>query len=47
MEILDWSTLKAGDDVSETKFFKLNKLPNLAFDSHKKIIEMYLKNRLS
>ena len=46
MKINDWSTLKAGDDVSEAKFFKLNKLPNLAFDSHKKIIESYLQDKL-
>ena len=44
MKINDWSTLKAGDDVSETKFFKLGKLPDLAFDSHKNIIQTYRSN---
>jgi len=45
MEIKDWSNLEAADDVSELQLFKFNELPNLAFDSHKHIVDLYLKNK--
>ena len=43
MDIDDWSLLKAGDDVSETQFFHINHLPELAFESHKKLVNIYLQ----
>ena len=36
-------TLEAGDDISEAKLFEINNLPNLAFDSHLELIELYKK----
>tara|TARA_Y100001970_G_scaffold132135_1_gene162977 strand:+ start:2032 stop:2523 length:492 start_codon:yes stop_codon:yes gene_type:complete len=41
VNIDDWSTLKAGDDISEACFFDINKLPELAFDSHQQLINMF------
>jgi len=35
--------LKAGDDASETAWFKINNLPSLAFD-HQEMLEFALKN---
>ena len=43
VNIDDWSTLKAGDDISEACFFDINKLPELAFDSHQQLINMFRK----
>jgi len=43
MDIKDWSLLKAGDDVSEAQFFHINHLPELAFESHKKLVNIYLQ----
>ena len=44
IEIYDWSTLKAGDDISEASFFDIDKLPDLAFDSHQELINIFKKN---
>ena len=41
MEIEDWSLLKAGDDVSEVQFFNISTLPELAFESHKKLVNIF------
>ena len=43
VQINDWSTLQAGDDISEAHFFDINHLPELAFDSHKELIEIFKK----
>ena len=42
VKINNWDFMQAGDDVSELKFFHVNKLPDLAFDCHQKIISYYL-----
>ena len=42
VKIENWDLMKAGDDVSELKFFKINQLPKLAFDCHQKIVSYYL-----
>ncbi len=38
---------KAGDDAEDAVFFPLDKLPNIAFDTHIKVIEDCLKLRLN
>lgn len=43
IEIHDWSTLKAGDDISEASLFDIDKLPELAFDSHQAIVNIFKK----
>ena len=43
VNVKDWDTLEAGDDISEAKLFEINNLPNLAFDSHLELIELYKK----
>ena len=45
VKIDNWDNIEAGDDVSELKLFKLDKLPKVAFDCHNKIISLY-KNQL-
>jgi len=35
--------LIAGDDAEETRYFDLNNLPEIAFDSHKTFISRYMK----
>lgn len=40
----DLSLMRAGDDVSELKFFDIHKLPTLAFDCHRKIVQYYLSD---
>ena len=42
-EINNWKTLKAGDDISEANLFDINNLPKLAFESHQKLIDLYIK----
>jgi len=44
IKITDWSTLKADDDISEAELFDINNLPQLAFDSHQKLIDIFKKN---
>lgn len=41
LDMEDESTLKAGDDASETEWFQVSKLPSMAFD-HEKIISSTL-----
>ena len=45
IKIHAWSTLKAGDDISEAILFDINHLPVLAFESHQKLIDIF-KNTL-
>tara|TARA_Y100000748_G_scaffold245940_1_gene210383 strand:+ start:250 stop:762 length:513 start_codon:yes stop_codon:yes gene_type:complete len=40
----DISSMQAGDDVSELQFFNINELPDLAFDCHRKIVAMYIRD---
>ena len=42
MKIDNWKTLKAGDDASEAAFFNFKDYPPLAFECHKKILNMYI-----
>jgi len=42
VKIKKWDFMKAGDDVSELKLFKIKELPKLAFDCHQKIVSYYL-----
>lgn len=44
VKIDDWTTLKAGDDISQASFFDINNLPKLAFDSHQELINIFKKN---
>ena len=44
IEIHDWSTLKAGDDISEASLFNIDNLPELAFDSHQALVNIFKKN---
>ena len=37
--------LCAGDDAGEARFFNPTNLPNLAFESHRAIIDKFLQNR--
>ena len=41
MKVKNWNTLKAGDDITDAKLFDLNNLPDLAFESHKCLINKY------
>ena len=41
MDINDWSRLLPGDDAEAVNFFKINKIPILAFPCYDKIIDMY------
>ena len=41
VEVVDWSTMVAGDDAEEADLFSLNNLPGLAFPCHEKIVNMY------
>jgi|TARA_Y100000996_G_scaffold282363_1_gene222861 ADP-ribose pyrophosphatase YjhB (NUDIX family) len=43
VQIDNWSSMIAGDDVAELELFNINKLPALAFDCHRKIVSYYLK----
>jgi 8-oxo-dGTP diphosphatase len=43
VKIDDWTTLKAGDDISQASFFDINNLPKLAFDSHQELINIFKK----
>ena len=38
-----WDCMAAGDDVSGLQLFSIDKLPELAFDCHRKIVSYYLK----
>ena len=43
VNINNWDSMMPGDDVSELQLFNINKLPDLAFDCHRKIISYYLQ----
>ena len=43
MKIDNFSTLAANDDADEARFFSINKLPDLAFKCHQKIVDLYKK----
>jgi hypothetical protein len=36
-------TMQADDDLEEVRFFNLNDLPALAFESHQKLVEQLKK----
>ena len=42
MKIENWEQLKAGDDAQDAKIFNLNNCPDLAFECHQKILDIYL-----
>ncbi|MAJ45018.1 MAG: NUDIX hydrolase [Candidatus Marinimicrobia bacterium] len=42
MDVSDFKDMVAGDDADDAKLFPLNQLPQLAFTSHEKIVEMYI-----
>ena len=46
VEIENWEELKAGDDALEARLFNLGHCPELVFECHKKIFNMYLKNKI-
>ena len=44
MEVLDFSSIQAGDDAEEVAFFSLDNLPDIAFYCHNKFIDLYKSN---
>lgn len=40
------TNIKAGDDAKEAKFFNIDKMPKIAFKSHKFFIDKYIKDKL-
>ena len=44
MNIDPWDNMSAGDDVSELKFFNINKTPKIAFECHQEFINFYKTN---
>ena len=38
-------TLRAGDDAEQVRFYAADRLPRLAFEAHKRLIERYLEKR--
>ena len=44
MKIDDWDNLKTGDDAADADFFNIKKCPELAFECHRKIFNIY-KNK--
>ena len=43
MEIKNWDVLKTGDDAYDATFFKIDECPDLAFECHQKIFDIYAK----
>ena len=43
MDINNWSELKTGDDAYDATFFKIKECPELAFECHQKIFNMYVE----
>ena len=43
VNITNWDSMIAGDDVSELQLFSIKQLPEFAFDCHRKIVSYYLK----
>lgn len=43
MEINEWNNLKAGDDALSAKLFKMDSCPDLAFECHQKLLNLYIK----
>ena len=41
MKIENWNNLKCGDDAADAKLFNMNECPELAFECHKKIFNIY------
>ena len=41
MKIKNWENLKTGDDACDANFFEIDKFPELAFECHQKIFELY------
>ena len=44
MEVLDFSSIQAGDDAEEVSFFSMDNLPDIAFYCHNKFINLYKSN---
>ena len=44
MEVLDFSSMQAGDDAEEVAFFSMDNLPDIAFYCHNKFIDLYKSN---
>jgi len=44
MEVLDFSSIQAGDDAEEVAFFSMDNLPDIAFYCHNKFIDLYKSN---
>jgi 8-oxo-dGTP diphosphatase len=40
-------TLIAGDDAEDAKFFALDNLPDLAFESHTELVEKFINKKIS
>ena len=43
MNIENWDDLKTGDDAYDATFFKIDECPELAFECHQKIFNMYIE----
>ena len=43
MEINEWNNLKAGDDALSAKLFKMDNCPDLAFECHQKLLNLYIE----
>ena len=43
VKIENWENLKAGDDALSAQLFNIDNCPNLAFECHQKILDIYLK----
>tara|TARA_B110000014_G_C19961639_1_gene497726 strand:+ start:384 stop:887 length:504 start_codon:yes stop_codon:yes gene_type:complete len=43
MEVENWNNMKAGDDALSAKLFEIDNCPNLVFECHQKILDIYLK----
>ena len=43
MKINEWNNLKAGDDALSAKLFKMDNCPDLAFECHQKLLNLYIE----
>ena len=47
VNVNDFNSMRAGDDVSELQFFDINHLPEIAFNCHTKIINDFINSNKS